>query len=440
MALCDYESDDQLEVAIRREVKIRQHLHLRDCGERQLTDFSSNDFLSLASNAALGRRFLQRLTSMDSPIMGSSGSRLLVPAPHHIALEAKITKMWTLSAKRIDGVSRSRLDALFFPSGYCANLGFWSTVPQDGDVVLYDEFIHASVLDGLRLGRVGRGLASAKRFLHNDLVDLDRILQEDAESVRAGKTRDHNVLVAVETLYSMEGDITNLSGVLAVVRPFGKRVKVVVDEAHALGVFHLGLSMPPYMKPEEASEVFARTITFGKGPGVAGAAMVVPDYVKPYLVATARSFIFSTAPTVFSVVAVDCALETLDDGTATALAKKLQENIRTLLFLLHKHLSGIPASIASVPIPAPSSRDTAERSPVVPILTPHGEAHAIALGAHLRLRCGAQANPVGYPAVARDATRIRVCVNAGHSHDQLKALAHGVGEWAHAQLTTNAKL
>ncbi|KAH7096885.1 PLP-dependent transferase [Auriculariales sp. MPI-PUGE-AT-0066] len=433
------ESADALETVIRKEVHDRSVFRLRACTDQFLTDFSSNDFLSLAKDEDLGRRFLERLTSMNGAFMGASGSRLLVPAPHHIALERRITKMWEVHAG-LDGTGRARLDALFFPSGYTANIGFWSTLPQDGDLVLCDAQIHASVHDGLRLGRVGRGQAFSKTFRHNDLDDLRRVLQEDADAVRTGKMRDHAVFVGVETLYSMEGDCTNLSAVLESVRPFGKRVKVVVDEAHALGVFRLGLSMPPYVTPEEASRVFARTITFGKGPGVAGAAMVVPDYVKPYLVATARSFIFSTAPTVFSVIAVDCALDTLEDGSAAALAEKLQGNIRALLRLLHIQLTGIPMRLARVPIPAPGLQDAAERSPVVPILTPYGESHAFGLENHLRVKYRLVAHAVPYPAVQRGGERVRLCVTAGHSNEQLTALANGVGEWARMQLAMDAKL
>ncbi|KAH7096876.1 PLP-dependent transferase [Auriculariales sp. MPI-PUGE-AT-0066] len=428
---------DLLEVKIRKEVKARPNWHLRDCAEQQLSDFSTNDFLSMATHEEMTKRFLQRLTSMKGSVMGPAGSRLLVPAPHHIALEARIAKMWTANI----GADTSRLDALFFPTGYTANLAFWSSLPQEGDVVIFDELIHASAHDGLRLGRVGRGQAFFKTFRHNDLNDLYRLLQEDADAIHSGKMRNHNVFIAIETIYSMDGDVGSVSATLAVARQFGNRVKVVVDEAHALGVFNLGLSMPPYVTPEESNEVFARTLTFGKGPGVAGAAMVVKDYVKPYLVATARCFIFSTAPTVFAVLAVDGALEALEDGTAAARAATLQDNIRTLLRLLHKQLAGIPEGLVHVPIPVPGPNDTMERSPVIPVVASlGGEAHVVALSKHLRLKYGIMANPVAYPVVARDSARVRVCLTAGHSRDQMEALARGVGEWARMQLVRNTIL
>ncbi|KAH7096877.1 PLP-dependent transferase [Auriculariales sp. MPI-PUGE-AT-0066] len=430
MASSDCKSEDPLELSIRNEVMARPNSRLRDqCAEQLLANFSSDDFLSLSTNDEFSQHFLQRLASMNG------GAHILFAAQHHIAVEARIARIWTVDK----GLGRSRLAALFFPTGYIANLGFWSTLPQEGDVVICDELIHSSVDDGLRLGLVGRGRAQAKRFQHNDLDDLRRVLQADADAVRAGKMQNHCVFVAVESLYGMTGDRTNLSEILALVRPFGKRVKVVVDEAHALGVFQLGLSMPPYVTPEETDEIFARTITFS---GLAGAAVVVPQYVKPYLATRAKRFTFSTTPTVSSFIAVDCALDMLEDGKTAALAQKLQSNIRALLHLLHTNLTGVPTCIASVPIPAPGLDDNIERSPIIPILTPFcdDESDAVALGRHLHIFHGSIVDVSSYPEVAQGIKCVRVCLTAGHSREQMEALARGVGEWARMQLPRDAKL
>ena len=172
----------------------------------------------------------------------------------------------------------------------------------------------------MRLGRIGRGAGAAKTFPHNDLGSLKRLIEEDLASQEA-KSIFRTIFVGVESVYSMEGDAAPIVALLDIIGTFDTgRIKLIVDEAHAMFVFGKGLTMPPYITEEQASKVFARVVTFGKAPGVTGAAVVVPRYAKDYLVAHARPFIFTTAPTEFSVVAVDNALDLLEDGRAHAVS------------------------------------------------------------------------------------------------------------------------
>lgn len=187
-------------------------------------DFSSNDFLGLARNPQLGARFLKELQSFPThtPPLGSTGSRLLDGNSRYAEeLEDLIAGFHNAEA------------ALIFNSGFDANVGFFSSVPQPGDVILYDEYIHASVHDGMKVTRAG----VKKAFLHNSLEHLEELLQtvrrEDQQ--QAGKAlsgnnkfKQRNIFVAVESVYSMDGDTAPLREIVDLLEQFGAHL--IVDE------------------------------------------------------------------------------------------------------------------------------------------------------------------------------------------------------------------
>ncbi|KAF9134068.1 hypothetical protein BG015_003462 [Linnemannia schmuckeri] len=223
-------------------------------------DFSSNDFLGLARNPQLGARFLKELQSFPThtPPLGSTGSRLLDGNSRYAEeLEDLIAKFHHAEA------------ALIFNSGFDANVGFFSSVPQPGDVILYDEYIHASVHDGMKVTRAG----VKKAFLHNSLEHLEELLQnvrrEDQQQAGTGlsvnnktnKYKQRNIFVAVESVYSMDGDTAPLREIVDLLEQFGAHL--IVDEAHATGVFgEQGRGLVNELGLE--SRVFARLHTFSK--------------------------------------------------------------------------------------------------------------------------------------------------------------------------------
>lgn len=222
-------------------------------------------------------------------MLGAGGSRLLVPAPAHAALEARLARVFNAQS------------ALLFNSGFDANVAFFQTVPQPGDLVLYDALIHASVHDGLRGGR-----ATSRSFRHNDVRDLKA--QLSTAPVGA------SIFVAVESLYSMDGDLAPLTAIVNALAPLGTRAHLVVDEAHATGVFGRGLVVQAGLE----HRVFARLITFGKALACTGGALLVPALAREYLLNYARPLIYTTALSNFCVVAIECALDALEDGRADA--------------------------------------------------------------------------------------------------------------------------
>ncbi len=175
-------------------------------------------------------------------------------------------------------------NALIFNSGYDANVGFFSSVPQRNDVILYDELSHASIRDGIQMS-----LAKAYKFKHNDLEDLEKLLQRfQNEFVE--------IYVVTESVFSMDGDSPNMKKLAQISENY--KALLVVDEAHALGVFGNpetsgGEGLVQGLQLHD--KVFARIMTFGKGLGCHGAAILGSNDLKSYLVNFSRSLIYTTA-------------------------------------------------------------------------------------------------------------------------------------------------
>jgi len=221
-----------------------------------MIDFFSNDYLGYAS----------KTTSAYDGQFSSTGSRL-ISGNSAIAEECE-----RFLAQHFHSEA-----ALLFNSGYDANLGFFSSVPQKGDTVVYDAYIHASIRDGIRLS-----FASAFSFKHNDLVDLRKKLS------RATGT----IYIAVEGIYSMTGDQAPLMDVVAIAKEFG--AFIFLDEAHSAGVLgENGSGLAVELGIEE--DVFARLVTFGKAFGAHGACVLTSQNTRNYLINFAHSFIYTTA-------------------------------------------------------------------------------------------------------------------------------------------------
>lgn len=250
--------DSKLEAALksRQERQIRRQLS-DPASDAGLVDFHTNDYLSLSSSPDLRARFLAKLNAAPN-VLGSGGSRLLVNGVAHHALEARLAAFFGSPC------------ALLFNSGFDANVGFFSCVPQDGDVVVFDEYIHASVHDGIRTSRAKNSLFS---FEHNSSTALGDLLLRLME-IRPGLTSgDCSIFVAVESLYSMDGTLSPLLQIVEMMEtlfPKGNGY-VVVDEAHATGVYGpQGKGLVALLGLER--RVLARLHTFGKALAGSGGA------------------------------------------------------------------------------------------------------------------------------------------------------------------------
>ena len=274
-----------------------------------LTDFSSNDYLGAVNHPALAR-VLQTATRkilkvVSQSTSGATGSRLLTGNyPLYDILEEVVARFHESDS------------ALIFNSGYTANLGFFQSVPQRGDVILYDEYSHASIRDGIKMSD-----AKAYKFTHNELADLSQKLFKHKQ------TDASIVYVVTESVFSMDGDSPDLVAMSQLCQTYGARL--VVDEAHAMGV--LGTKGQGLVQLYGLSEsVFARIVTFGKAAGSHGAAVLGSVDLKQYLINFARSFIYTTAlppHTAASILAFYEMLDRMETSHMVENVRRLKKNI-----------------------------------------------------------------------------------------------------------------
>lgn len=261
-------------------------------------DFSSNDYLGFSGNGKIFEDAHELLLNLHITSNGATGSRL-ISGNHLLYSEAE------------DVISKfhEAESVLLFNSGYDANVGLFSSVPQKGDTVLYDEYIHASIRDGMRLS-----LAKAYKFGHNDLSDLERLLKKATSDADRGE-----VYVVTESVFSMDGDSPDLEAMAEMSQKY--KARLIVDEAHALGVFGLkGEGLVQQLGLQD--RVFARVMTFGKGLGCHGAAILGAPQLREYLVNFARSFIYTTGLPPHSLATILSAYNFLENHTENQAALK----------------------------------------------------------------------------------------------------------------------
>tara|TARA_R110000868_G_scaffold107306_1_gene293608 strand:- start:3881 stop:5038 length:1158 start_codon:yes stop_codon:yes gene_type:complete len=256
-----------------------------------LIDFLSNDYLGFATNETLFSKTFQLLLTESIASNGSGGSRLL-SGNHKLyqKLEPLLAAFYKSNA------------ALVFNSGYDANMGLFSALPQRGDLVFYDEFVHNSIREGIRMSN-----AKAYSFLHNNLSSLEEKINLNAAR---NENEDFAVYIVTESVFSMDGDSPDLKALAKFSKSNG--YNLIVDEAHAVGVLgkngegliaELGLE----------NDVFARTVTFGKAFGCHGAAILGSEDLKNYLVNFAKPFIYTTALTPHTLATIITAHEYINE-------------------------------------------------------------------------------------------------------------------------------
>lgn len=254
-----------------------------------LIDFSSNDYLGFAKSSLIFDQTNQFLLDKNIKQNGATGSRLL-SGNHTLYNEVE-----TFLSEFHQAAS-----ATIFNSGYDANIGFFSSVPQRGDIILYDELCHASIRDGIKLSN-----AKSFKFLHNDLEDLEKKILRQVQFDIDSQTEPVEVYVVTESVFSMDGDSPNLVAISKICETYN--ANFIVDEAHAVGVFEEGL----IQKLNLQKEIFARIITFGKAMGCHGAAILGSVTLQNYLANFARSFIYTTGLPPHSLATIKMAYQHL---------------------------------------------------------------------------------------------------------------------------------
>jgi 8-amino-7-oxononanoate synthase len=237
------------------------------------TNLCSNDYLGLSTDPRLRDAVAAALAA--GSLVGSTGSRLL----------SGNARVWEELESELAGFAGTEA-ALYFGSGYAANIGLFSSILGPNDIVFSDQANHASIIDGIRLSGARKII-----FPHLDLAFLESALRKENESRENGAARAQKVIV-VESVFSMEGDRAPVADLVAMAQRYG--AQLIFDEAHATAV--MGPSGRGLVAAEGATDsVLAVVHTCGKALAGMGAFVGCSETLKQYLVNRARTFIFSTA-------------------------------------------------------------------------------------------------------------------------------------------------
>jgi len=295
-------------------------------GGRRMIMLGSNNYLGLASHPRVKAAAVRAVETYGT---GTGGSRCLNGTLDlHADLERRLARFFR------------REDAIYYTSGYMTNLGVVSGLAGRGDVIVVDRRAHASIHDASKMSD-----AEVKRFRHNDVRDLDRVLESCGD---AGK------LVVVDGVYSMDGDIAPLPRIVEACRAHGARL--VVDDAHGLGVLgRTGRGTPEHFGVEDGIDVLVGT-TSKSLPGLGGFAVAQREVVH-YLRYTSRPFIFATSPAPAAVAAVREALLVVEEEPA--LRNRLWATTRRVLRALQA--MGFDTGASQTPI-VPVAIGTVERT------------------------------------------------------------------------------
>lgn len=359
---------------------LAERQRLRRLIPRQGVDFSSNDYLGLAGSPRIARAIREAL---DRGVpTGSGGSRLL-RGNHveHELLEEEAARFFGSEA------------ALFFASGFAANAALFATLPQRGDLIVHDALVHASAHEGMRLGR-----AECVAAAHNDPVAFENVIR----AWRNGGGGKGRVWIAVESLYSMDGDRAPLDAFRTLADEH--EAFLLIDEAHATGVFGpQGRGLAAHLEGLENVIVLR---TCGKALGCEGALLTGPAFMRDFLVNRGRGFIFSTAPSPLMASAVREALRILagEPERRQALIARIDEAERRL------------GPLGAV----------CRGTQILPLIV-GDDARAMAAAAAIQA-AGYDVRGIRPPTVPAGTARLRISVTLNASFDDIAGLADTLGE------------
>lgn len=328
-------------------------------------DFCSNDYLGLTA------KLCHTSKVWHSFAVGSTGSRLLSGNDSLIEETEQLIASFHQSEA-----------ALIFNSGYDANLGLLSSVPQRGDTVLYDYLSHASLRDGIRLS-----FAQSFSFAHNNSHDLERRLQQATG----------NVFVVTESVFSMDGDICPMARLVALCEKY--KAHLIIDEAHATGVIgEKGEGLAQHLQLHET--VFARVHTFGKACGCHGAVVLGSAQLRDYLINFARSIMYSTALPPHAIAAI---------AESYRLFPAMNKE--------RKHLQQLIQQFQSASV---KYEKLISLTPIQGVIVPGNE--AVKELAETLQQQGFDVRPILYPTVPEGKERLRIVLHAFNTTAELDAL------------------
>ena len=347
-------------------------------GGRQMLNLASNDYLGLASDMQLREQFFDE-TPNAQRWMSSSSSRLLTGNfPEYEQLEASLSRAFHGRA------------ALLFNSGYHMNIGILPALSDSKTLILADKLVHASMIDGIRLSA-----AKYVRYRHNDLPHLAQLLQKYHEDEAFER-----IIVVTESIFSMDGDETDLAELVRIKKQFSK-VMLYVDEAHAVGVRGAqGLGCAEqYGVIDEVDLIVG---AFGKAMASIGGYLICHPVIRAYLINSMRPLIFSTALPPVCMAWTDFILQ-----------KVLTLNPQ------RQHLQRISQSLRQAV--AAKGFDCPSSSHIVPVII--GESQKTVEKAQALQAAGFYIMPVRPPTVPQGSSRLRISLIASIEQAELDQLA-----------------
>ncbi|KAK6535747.1 hypothetical protein TWF694_002195 [Orbilia ellipsospora] len=379
-------------------------------------DFCSGDILSLNASGALRTRFLAELAKNPGFTPGSGGVRLM--DGNYPYLE---------QAERDIAAFHGAEDCLIVSSAYEANVAIWSALPRPGDVLVYDTLVHASTHEGMK-----RSYKTSKvMFQHNNVQSfrstLSKVFKEHL-LVREGK---RSVLVAVESIYSMDGDVCPLKELISVAKEFSRdkgNVQFVVDEAHSIGVIGpkgSGLVCQLGVQKDVAIVVHS----YGKAMGATGATVLCSPIVRTALVNFGKSIIYTTSPSLPFVATINSGYALLQTQQLRNAQERIQNHARTFFETLTSHPLWPrvkETGLFRVPL-AQGWRDRPFLTHIATVI-PH-EKHQYWLYVHL-IAASFSVFSIPYPVVPLGQGRIRIIFHANDTEDQIMGLVNAVFTWA----------
>jgi 8-amino-7-oxononanoate synthase len=349
-------------------------------------DFSSNDYLGLAHHPVLRDAVMRAVRQAQR--VGGTGPRLLSGhAEEWSRLEAEFAAFAGTEA------------ALFFGSGYAANMGLLASLVGHDDMVYSDVLNHASLIDGIRLSGARKVI-----YPHLDLSALEQSLHEDQGA-------PWRRVIVTETIFSMNGDVAPLREIAALARKYG--AALIVDEAHATGVRGPG-GRGLAAEADVLSQVLAVIHTCGKALGSAGAFVCGPSVLKEYLINHARTFIFSTALPPYFAEQI---------ATALKLAVSMEAERQMLSGRAHGLIRDLQAA----------GFDTAgSASQIVPVVLGNNEVTLEA--AEYLQRGGFAIRAIRPPTVPAGRARLRLSVTLQIAEEELNRLVSALVAWREKRL------
>ena len=364
-----------------------------------LWDFTSNDYLSLSQEVKIRQALLKELKKKDLPL-GAGASRLLSGHTKWHKETEQVFQKWV-----------GRESALFFSSGYLANLGLLSALGSDS-MFFSDELNHASLIDGMRLSR-------AKKYIyrHKDLNHLEELLKKPlVQTVTLYKK-----IIVTESVFSMNGDLAPLEELSFLALKY--KALLMVDEAHAVGLCGKKGAGLVTLLPMTKKEHIVGIYPCGKALSAGGAFVCGPKILKEYLINTSRTFIYSTAPSPLHLFHIQCVLKFL--STEARRRQILQKKVLFFKNELKKFLSVKDGVFFSGGVlEKPAKQNSFFESPIVPIKAP-GAGVVLKL-ANVLQKKGYDIRAVRFPTVPKGEERLRLVIHYNHTLSQLKNLIRTV--------------